>query len=287
MGLFKHTWKHVRRSPYQALAAVMIMTLTLFVTSLFLFVAFGSQRILDYFESKPQITIFFKDEVTQNQVDEIKEEVNTTGKVSSLKYVSKEEALNIYREQNKNDPLLLELVTANILPASLEVSTTDARYLSGIAETLKDNQAIEEIIYQKDTVDTLISWTSALRKAGMILVVFLSVISLFIILMVIGIKISTRKAEIEVMRLVGASNFYIGRPFIVEGAFYGLVGAVLASALSFLLIFYATPFLSTFLKGMDFLPLQPLFILKVSGGVALSGLFVGSLGSFLAVWRYL
>ena len=287
MNLFTHTWQHIRRSPYQALAAVMTMTLTLFVTSLFLLVAFSSQRILDYFEAKPQITIFFKDEVTQKQIDDLKERLNATGKVSSLEYVSKEEALEIYREQNKDDPLLLELVTANILPASLEVSATDARQLGELNEVLKDEAVVEEVIYQKDIVDTLISWTSAIRKGGLILVVFLSVISLFIILMVIGIRISSKKEEIEIMKLVGASNWYIGRPFILEGAFYGLLGAVLAWGLSYLLIFYATPFLSTFLGGLGILPVQPLFMFEVLGGIATVGLLMGSLGSSLAVWRYL
>ena len=125
MGVFKHTWRHIRRSPYQALAAVMVITLTLFVTSLFLFVVLGSQRVLNFFETKPQITVFFKDEATAKQVEEMKEKLNATGKVASLKYISKEEAYDIYREQFKDDPLLLDLVTANILPASLEVSATD------------------------------------------------------------------------------------------------------------------------------------------------------------------
>lgn len=289
MRLLKHTWKHIRRSPYQALAAAMIMTLTLFVASLFLLVALGSQKVLDHFETKPQITIFFEEEISTKQIDSLKEKLNDTEKIASIRYVSKEEALEIYREQNKDDPLLLELVTANILPASLEISATDARYLAEINEILKDEPTIKEVIYQKDIVETLISWTGAIRRAGTILVVFLTVISLFIILMVIGIKISSKKAEIEIMKLVGASNWYIGRPFILEGAFYGFVGAVLAWGLSYLLVFYATssPVVLTFFEGMNLLPIDPLFMLEVLGGMVLSGLFIGSLGSLLAVWRYL
>lgn len=287
MRALKHTWQNIRRSPYQALAAVMIMTLTLFVTSLFLFVAFSSQKVLNYFETKPQITIFFKDEATAKQIDDLKEKLKTTGKVASAKYVSKEEALKIYRDQYKEDPLLLELVTSNILPASLEVSATEARYLTELNTVLKDDPSIEEVVYQKDIVDTLISWTNAIRRAGLVLVVFLSVISLFIILMVIGIKISSRKAEIEIMKLIGASSWYIGRPFILEGAFYGVVGAILASGLSLLLIFYAAPYLDSFLASLNISLLEPIFVIKAFGGVVAGGLLVGSLGSSLAVWRYL
>lgn len=136
MKVFKTTWKHIRRSPYQALAAVGIMTLTLFVSGIFFLTAATSSAILSYFEAKPQITAFFTDEKLAEEIASLEERLKNTGQVLDLKYVSKEEALAIYREQNKDDPLLLEMVTANILPASLEVSAKDAKYLADLAKIL-------------------------------------------------------------------------------------------------------------------------------------------------------
>lgn len=289
MNLFKHTWRHIRRSPYQSLTVVMIMALLLFITLRFFVIAFVAQRALDSLGSKPQITIFFKDEATSKEIDDLKEKLNATGKVASQKYTSKEEALTIYREQYKKDPLLLELVTANILPASLEVSATDARYLAEFNEILKDNPAIEEVVYLKDVVDALISVTSGVRTEGLIWMVSLSVVAFFVILMAIGIKISSKKEEIEIMKLVGASSWHIGKPFILEGAFYGILAGILAWGLSYLLLFHETPFLvniASFLK-IEALPLQPLFMAEFLGGVVVSGLLIGILGSLLAVWRYL
>lgn len=289
MNLFKHTWRHIRRSPYQSLTVVMIMALLLFITLRFFVIAFVAQRALDSLGSKPQITIFFKDEATSKEIDDLKEKLNATGKVASQKYTSKEEALTIYREQYKKDPLLLELVTANILPASLEVSATDARYLAEFNEILKDNPAIEEVVYLKDVVDTLISVTSGVRTEGLIWMVSLSVVAFFVILMAVGIKISSKKEEIEIMKLVGASSWHIGKPFILEGAFYGILAGILAWGLSYLLLFHETPFLvniASFLK-IEALPLQPLFMVEFLGGVVVSGLLIGILGSLLAVWRYL
>lgn len=264
------------------------MLLTMFAASIFLVAAYGSSVILNYFESKPQITVFFKDEVKKEEIDLLENKLNKTEEVSSLKYVSKEEALAIYKEQNKDDPLLLELVTANILPASLEVSAKDAKYLGELNNIIKNEKiGIDEVIYQKDIIDSLISWTNAIRTIGVVLVGFLTATSLLIILMVVGLKIGQKKEEIEILRLVGASNWYIRKPFIFEGAFYGLIGSSLAWLISYGLILYATPYLSSFLSGIPLLPLAPILMIKFLGIEILTGMSVGIVGSLLAVWRYL
>ncbi|MFH0864162.1 MAG: permease-like cell division protein FtsX [Candidatus Gottesmanbacteria bacterium] len=287
MKLFKTTWKHIRRSPYQALAAVCIMTLTLFVSSIFFLVAVGSNIILSHFETKPQITAFFTDEKPEKEITSLQEKLKSTGKVSAIKYVSKEEALAIYREQNKNDPLLLEMVTANILPASIEVSAKDVANLADLAKILQGEAGIQEVVYQKDVVDAFVAWTNAIRKIGLTLVGSLAVVALLIILTIIAMKIALRKEEIEILRMIGASNWYIRLPFLFEGIFYGIIGAIISWMFSYLLLLYATPFLSSFLVGIPILPVSPLFMLALLGGMVLAGALVGVIGSFIAVWRYL
>ncbi len=287
MKIFKTTWKHVRRSPYQALAAIGIMTLTLFVSSVFFLTAATSSTVLSYFESKPQITAFFTDEKQQQEITNLEEKLKSTGQVASVKYVSKDEALAIYKEQNKNDPLLLEMVTANILPASLEVSAKDATYLGDLAKILQAEPGVQEVIYQKDVVDALIAWTSAVRKIGIVLISFLSLVSLLIILTIIGMKIALRREEIEILRLVGASNWYIRSPFLMEGAFYGALGGLISWLVSLVLVLYATPYLTSFLVGIPIFLTSPLFMLGLFGGLLLAGAGLGVIGSLLAVWRYL
>src|SRR6478672_9691484 len=102
MGHVKTSWKHIRRSPYQALAAVFIMMLTFLTISVFAFIVFGSTAIIKYFESKPQVTAFFKDEAKQQNIDELEASLRQTGKVSDVKFISKKEALEIYKKQNKD-----------------------------------------------------------------------------------------------------------------------------------------------------------------------------------------
>lgn len=287
MKHFKTTWQHIRRTPYQALSAILVMSLTFFIASVFVLTALGSQVILRFFETRPQVTAFLKDEVKPNQVEALKVKLSATGKVAQIKYVSKEEALAIYREQNKNDPLLLEMVTANILPASLEVSTDNLSSLKEIAQILRSENGIEEVIFQEDVVASLSVWTRALRIVGVGLISFLTIVSFLMILIIIGMKIALRKDGIEILRLIGASSWYIRAPFIFEGVFYGLVGAVLAWVATYVLILYTTPFLVSFLEGIPLLPVSPIFMLLLLGGLVLGGVVIGAFSSLLAVRRYL
>lgn len=282
------TWQHIRRSPYQAAAAVMIMTLTTFVGLVFFLLSVGSQRLLVYLEQKPQVIAFFNDTVTEtSQVGETIVKLESTGKAASIKFVSKEQALEIYKERNKNDPMLLALVSANTLPASLEVSAKTVADLPALYEILKQTPNVEEFSYQKDVVNTLINVLDKIRKGGLGLLTFLVLTSLFTILTIIGMKIALRKDEIEVERLVGASGNFIRLPFLLEGLFYGVFGAVVSWAVLAGSLYLATPYLRPYFSGLNLLPVPPIFMLEVLGGAVLAGGLVGVIGSFLAVWRYL
>lgn len=282
------TWQHMRRSPYQAAAAVMIMVLTTSVGLVFFLLSLGSQKLLIYLEQKPQVIAFFNDTVTrEDQIKETADKLQETNKAVSIEFVSKEQALQIYKERNKSDPLLLELVSANTLPASLEVSAKNVADLPVLYEILKQTPNVEDISYQKDVVNTLIGVLDKIRKGGLGLVTFLVLTSLFTILTIIGLKIALRKDEIEVEKLVGASGNYVRLPFLLEGFFYGVFGAVISWTILFSGIYLATPYTLPYVSGLNLLPLTPVFALEVLAGAVLAGGMVGVIGSFLAVWRYL
>ncbi|MDO8582961.1 MAG: permease-like cell division protein FtsX [bacterium] len=287
MKTFKTTWRNIRRSPYQAFAAVFVMTLTFLFISFFTFLLFGSSKAINYFESRPQVTAFFKNEVKQADIDELKNKLMASDKVADIKFVSKQDALKIYREQNKSDPLLLELVTADILPASLEISAVKIQDLSVISSSLKASPLVSDVVFQKDVVSVLTSWTNALRTIGLSLVIVLSLVSIFIMVIIIGVKISHKKGDIEIMRLIGATGWYIRWPFLLEGIFYGAVGALVGWIISAGALWYATPFLSEFLKGIPIFPLPLVFLFGLLGIEILVAVVLGTFSSFLAVLRYL
>ncbi len=284
--MFKTVKQYIFRSPYQSLAAVAVVSVSLFVICVFCLLAAGSQAILQYFESRPQVSAFLKDEAKPQEVELVRARLEATGKTKKVEYVSKEEALKIYREQNKDKPLLLEMVTAKILPASLEISGRDLSSLKEIAQDLKKEPIIEDVIYQEDVIQTLSKWTLTVRKIGLALTGFLLFVSILTILVILGMKISQRREEIEILKLLGATPAYICLPFYLEGILYGLGGAVVSWGLSYLALLYATPFLVNFLAGIPLLPVPFLFMAEILAGLLGLGMVVGFLGSFLAVGRF-
>ena len=279
--------KYIRRSPYQALSAAAIMSLTFFTISVFALLTILSIRFISYFESRPQLTVFFKDTASRVDISALENKLKDTGKTSTVAYVSKEDALKIYKEQNKSDPILLDLVTADILPASIEVQAKQAQDLTSLAGIVRGSPLIEEVVFQKDIVDTLVSWTAAVRKIGLAVIAILITVSTLMIITIIGIKITVRREEIETMRLLGASNWFIRAPFLLEGAFYGLIGSLVGGISAIGLFYYFSPSLESFLRGVAIFPLSPLIMgeLLVVEIVIACGL--GMFASYLAVLRYL
>jgi cell division transport system permease protein len=291
MIYFNFTKRNIRRTPYQAIAASMVMFLTFLTLIISSLLILGSQQILKYYESKPQAIAFFKDNTPSSDIEAIKTSLNQTGKVTSLKYVSKEEALKIYQERNKNTPVLLELVTANILPASLEISTTTPEDLSTIGDILKKEPVVEDVVVPEDAIAGLTRATTVIRWVGGLTAGFLVVFSFFLLLMVIGFKIRLRRSEIEIEKLLGASTWFIRTPFIMEGMVYGAAGAFMAWVLSYIILWYFTPYLQNYLEGIPpdaiSLPVSPIFMLMVLLLSLALSITIGALGSFGAVRRYL
>jgi len=287
MGTFSNTWRHIRRSPYQAFAAISVMTLTFLVSGMFFLLSVGSTIVLKYFEQKPQIIIFFKDTKKEADVNELQDRLKLMDKVASVKFVSKEDALAIYKEQYKNDPLLLEMVSADILPASIEVSATKIEYLPDLANLLKKEADVSDIVFPEDVVNILVSWTTSIRQVGMLLVIFLSLVSLFTVVTVISMKIALKREEIEILQLVGAANWYIRMPFMAEGIIYGLVGSLIGWIVNVLILVYASPLLMPLFVGIPLFPIPLVFYAIFLAMMLALGTFLGILASVLAIDRYL
>lgn len=291
-----NAWNHIRRSPYQSMAAVLTMFLTMFLAGIFFLVTAGSYFVLQYFESKPQITVFFSNASTPADAENLKKALVATGKVASAKYVSKDQALAIYREQNKSDPLLLEMVTADILPASLEVSANNPSFLNELDPIMRKTAGVEEVVFQKDVVNTLLMWTNAIRLVGLVVVSLFAVNAILIVMTVIGMKIALKREEIEILTLIGASPWYVRMPFIVEGAAYGIIGAFFSWIISTGLIIWLRSGIFSFLGMIPLIrtilenPTSTPFILAIAGYLAvlwIAGSILGSLGSLVALARYL
>ncbi len=286
---FKNATHRILRSPYQAMAAILIMTMTLFLASVFSLVAAGSEAVLSYFETRPQINAYFKSDYTptQTEIDRMSAQLLATAEVESVKFVSKEEALRIYKESNKSDPLLLEAVNATMLPASLEISAKNPQRLKTIAEDIKNEPNIDDVRFAEDIVENLTKWTGSVRIVGIALVGTNVAITFIVILLIISIKVASRREEITTLQLIGATPAYISAPFIWEGIMYGTLGAIFAWVITYTILLYSMPFLVTFLAGIPILPPPLWFMGSLLGTEFLLGTIVGGMGGGLAVRRYL
>ncbi|MBP9670239.1 ABC transporter permease [Candidatus Woesebacteria bacterium] len=278
--------KHIRRSPYQSLAAIFMTSITFFIVSVFVLVVLGASSMLAFFESRPQVTAFFKDATELTQVESLKTEINTTVSVEEMRYLSKDDALGIYRKQNEGNPLLLEMVTADILPASLEVSAKNVDDLETIAGVMQKNTFIEEVVFQKDVIDTLRKWVGGVRITGIVLSSLLIFASLTTIVMILGLKFTARKAEINTLSLLGATTWYIRGPFVTEGIIYAVVGSILGWGLSYISLLYLTPNLVEFLQEITILPVPLWVMASVLGGEIVLACLIGAFASLIATRRY-
>lgn len=293
-------FQRLRRTPYQSLAAVLTMTLTLLVASMFYVIAAFSTSILSYFETRPQIIAYFTDKKEEQEIKELEARLLQSGKVSDVKYISKEEALSIYKNDNKDDPLLLEMVTADILPASLEVQPSDPEYLPEINQLLSKEPEVEEVKYQEEIVDILLAWTNAIRKAGFITVLLFGLNALIVLITIIGMKIALSRDELDILTLIGATSWYIKRPFLMQGLTYTIIGGFISSIITTGVLLYISPMLNGFLRYITELsffsyqgfsikvwPISIEFIASVFAVNMVIAIIVGLLGSMIALRRFL
>ncbi len=288
ISLSRNTWHHIRRSPFQSLAAILIMWLNFLMASLLVVLVLGFGVLLSHFESRPEVTAFLKDDSTKAQIQQLQQKAAAMEGVKEVRFVSKDEALKIYREQNKDNPLLLEMVSASILPASLEIAATEPGFLVKIADFLKgEKKVVEEVIFQQDVVERLSFWVKTIRNGGIIAVGFLSFVSLVVIMVIIGMKIAAHQDEISVLRSLGAANFYIQGPFLLEGIFYGITGALLGLSLVFGVLFYFRERIEGFFDPISVLPQDVNLLAMIFAGELLAGAILGLIASWLATRRYL
>lgn len=246
----------IRRTPYQSLAAFLILFFTLFLSTVMFISLSFLYGLLGYVETRPQVTVYFQTNTTQSEIFKVRDKLTNSDKVESIKYVSKEEAYKIYKQLNKDNPLLLEMVTSDILPASLEIFAKKPSYLPELAEFLKKEAGVDEVNFQKDILDRLLVLTDILRKTTIVFFGFLIFLAILVLTTTTLFKIALKKDEIELLKLLGASNFYIKKPFLLEALLFGSTAATGSFLIILGLLFSFKPFFDSYLKDITQLKLS-------------------------------
>jgi len=287
------------RNGFVSLAAVLIMTITLFVVAGLIIAGAALSSTLKQVTEKVDVTVYFTTEASEEQITEIQRSIEMDPSVAFVRYVSREEALAVFRERHQNDQLTLQALDElgeNPLGASLEIRAKETSQYESIAESLRAQQeaaasanVIDKInFYQnKAAIDRLTSIIETSRRIGIAVMLILGLATLLIAFNTIRLAIYTTRDEIGVMNLVGASRWYVRGPFMIAGVLYGLVSGLTVLLLLYPLTLWLGPgserFFGSFNVFSYFLSAFPLIFLVVVG----SGVGLGALSSYLAVRRYL
>ena len=284
----RRAWQGFWRNALMSLAATATMVLMLLLLAGFWILQTGLQASLDYTESKVEVVADLKDDVKQAEVDPILARLHAMPQVKSVEYITKDAALVQWREHLKEqgEDDLTRYLDVNPLHASLNVKLVNASVFAEVVSALRNEEpVVEKVKEQQHLADQVVTVTNVLRTAGTVILVVIAFIVLFIIVNTIRLAVVARAEEIEIMRLVGASDAFIRWPFVFEGAMVGLLGAALT--LAFLWI--AADPIGHFMVGFfQVLPLsfgalaQELVILI--GG---AGLGLGIVGAWVSVRTYL
>lgn len=285
------------RNGFVSLSSVLIITLTLFSLGSIVFVGALLNSSLDEVKSKVDVNVYFVSSVDESDILAFKNKVESLPEVAKVEYVSREQALENFKQRHVNDEITLQALDElgeNPLGAILNISAKETSQYEGIAKFL-DAEAgdtssfIDKINYyqNKAAIDTLTRMIHGGTKIAFGITLALVIISILIALNTIRLAIYIAREEISVMRLVGASNRYIRGPFIVAGIMYGLVSALITLVLFYPATYWVSSITATFFSGFSvfryyLINFGQLFILIVGVGVLL-----GAISSYLAVRKYL
>lgn len=290
-NIIKQGFQGMWRNRGMGLASVGSISAVLMILGIVLILILSINNLVLEVKTKfDEIQVYLEDELTDNDLDAIEESIKTKEGVLSVVFRSREQGLEIMKEQWKEDSYVLEgLEEDNPLQNSYIIQLKDIKYADSVVKTLKSMDGIEDIRYYKDIIDKLMVFANYIRFGGIAVIGILVLVSVFIISNTIKITVSSRRREINIMKYVGATNGYIRGPFIIEGILFGLIGAVL----SIVLVNYGYEY---FFKSVSdklyvlftvYLVPPSLLIKDITIMFTAIGVGIGALGSIVSLKRFL
>ncbi|HXI81380.1 MAG TPA: permease-like cell division protein FtsX [Verrucomicrobiae bacterium] len=283
----KRAWQGFWRNALMSLAATATMVLMLILLAGFWIIQTGLLSALDFTESKVEVQANINLEATPNTITALGERIQAMPEVTTVTFISREAALARFQQSMKNQGRedLSRFLDTNPFPASYEIKLKDPSYAATVADALRQDPAIRNVLDTKETAQNVKTVTDIMRTAGTVILLVIGVIVLFIIVNTIRLAVVARSEEIEIMRLVGASDAFIRWPFVFEGAMVGLFGA----AITLILLYVLSDPIGGFMIG--FFRVLPLNFGSLTRDlvvlVGTAGLGLGVLGAWVSVRTYL
>lgn len=299
--IFQNTGKQIKRSGWLGWASVMVMALAFFIGTIFIALALASHLFLRSIENKPHIYVFFNAGTSENVIKTLNDKLIAMPEVFSIEYTDENGALSEFKDvQQKKDPELAKSIRPNVLPPSLGIRLRKIEFadqmINYLTDEVQSNKDILQVRYSKETIDTLKSLFYWIRMGGAIIIGLLMIVIFLFTLLTVEFRTFSRSEEIGIMQLVGGSLWFIRMPFILEGAFYGFLGALISSTIIYSLgyaIFSLNSDTETvmlirnFLANISWPTMTVEHLILYFLGSLLLGFLIGAFNSIVAIRRYI
>lgn len=292
---FSETFTSLKRNFFMGFTAIITVAITLFIVGFFAIIVYDIQGIISSIKSDVELAVYLEDNISEELKKYIEQEVISWKETDAVRYISKEQALERFKKQNEGSDILKE-IQGNPLPASFEITLKNPEKIDQVALRFYDKdgnciEGVDEVIYGKKYVNTLFSITAIIGTIAFLIIIALLLAAVVLIFNTIRLSIYARRKEIEVMKLVGATNWFVRIPFLFEGFFEGFAGSVV----SIILLYFICNFL--LIRGerviVDTIRIKELaivgsgnFMLYTYIGVVVVGGLIGLLSSAVALRRY-
>jgi cell division transport system permease protein len=293
---FGETFTSLRRNFLMFFTAITTVAITLFIVGLFLILIFDVQGILTSIKSQVEVAVYLKENVTDELKSYLENEIKSWDEISEVKYVSKDQALEKFKKENEGSEILKE-IQGNPLPASFELKLKSPEKVEQVALRFMDKsgnyiEGVDEVIYGQNYVQKLFSITAIAGTIAFLIIVVLLLAAIVLIFNTIRLSVHARRKEIEVMKLVGATNWFVRLPFLFEGFFEGFVGSLISVIIlyflsNYLLIRGEKAIVDTMhIKDLAILGNNNIIVYIYAGLIILGGL-IGIFSSGFALKRYI
>ena len=283
----KETYKSIRRNGFMSFASISTVAVSLLVLGMFLLIFLNTNHLAQYLESQVQVSVYMQDSATAEDLKNVEGKLKQLPGVVKVTPINKEQALARFQERLGDQKQLLDsLGKDNPFPNSFEVQVDAPERIKTITPSIDQLPKVETAKFGQEVVEHLFSLTRILRIGGIILVIFLAMATLFIISNTIRLTVFARRKEVIIMKYVGATDWFIRWPFLLEGMTLGFFGAVIASVC--LNSIYAG-ILERIHATLAFLPLLPTspLLWYVTLFLLAAGTGIGALGSYISLRKFL
>lgn len=232
----KQALKQIRRNKGMSFASVFAITAMMLILGLFFVVTVNVNLFTEMIkENYDQVEVFLEEDATPEQKKEIAEEIQNLDNVSEVTYRSKDDALNIMKKRWGESGYLLDSLGENPLPDSVIVTVESIESAADVTEFSQTLEGVEDVKFYQETVEKLTKVTNFLQIAAVVIMTFLIVVSVVVVSNTIKLTVFARRKEIEIMKYVGATNWFIRGPFIVEGILIGIFSSLVSAGITYLI----------------------------------------------------